>query len=292
MDSPMENPRPMRLTDRDLRILEAIHTYDGMLGARQIQRLFFQSWRTTRERLSLLYQNGFIARPDRRQRAALTDMVYWLAEQGAEIVAKLYGQELHELNWRKPGSRWSLTEDDLSLNWCRIFFEEACESSEDFEIEDWIPSGDFWARPDAVEYKDERGKKAKRRIRPDGYFVIRHLNKADGQWYRYRHLLELDRGSEAVQSRIARGKVLPGIAYLGSKAYEKRFGERSGRWLFVTTSERRMMNMKRQTENAAGRDAALFYLTVFDDVRPETVLTEPIWWRGGDDQPKSLFETS
>src|SRR4051812_22840109 len=120
-----KTPRPMYLTGRDKHILEAIHAHDGMLGAEQIRRLFFNSWRVTRERLSKLYQNGYIARPDRRQRAALSDMIYWLSEQGAEIVAGLRGQALDEFKWRKT-PRWALVEHDLAVNTFRIDVNEAC----------------------------------------------------------------------------------------------------------------------------------------------------------------------
>jgi hypothetical protein len=102
-------------------------------------------------------------------------------------------------------------------------------------------------------------------------------------------LLELDRAIEH-NPRFAREKVRPGVAYLHSRAYELRFGVKSGRWLVVTTGKRRMLNMKRQTETAAGDKASLFYFTVLADVTPETVLTAPIWWRGGSEQPTTLFE--
>jgi hypothetical protein len=36
------------------------------------------------------------------------------------------------------------------------------------------------------------------------------------------------------------------LAYLKSEAYAERFDHRSGRWLVVTTEERRMTNMLRQ----------------------------------------------
>jgi len=71
----------MRLTERDVYIFEAIHAFDGILGAHQIMRLrypdgkrLFKSWRTTRERLSKLYQIGYLDRPDRGQRMAESDM--------------------------------------------------------------------------------------------------------------------------------------------------------------------------------------------------------------------------
>lgn len=284
------NPRPMRLTERDIRILEAIHAFDGMLGAFQIQRMFFKSWRTTRERLSKLYQNGYINRPDRMQRAAITQMIYWLSEKGVAIVAGLQGKELTEFKWRRE-PKWSMVEHDLSLNDFRLTVMAACSNTHGLELEEWRPQSEFWAYPDSVEYYDEHHKKTTRKVRPDGYCVIRQFNDADGQWYRYRLLCELDMATED-NFRVSREKVLPGVAYLNSGSYEQRFGAKSGRWLFVTTGERRMMNMKRQTEAAAGRDASLFAFTVLRYVQPETVLTEPIWLFGNEEEPRPLFDIS
>lgn len=277
----------MRLTDRDVRILESIHAFDGMLGAEQIMRLHFNSWRTTRERLSKLYQNGYIDRPDRRERAALPDMIYWLSEAGAEIVAGLRGQELSEFKWRKK-PKWSLVKHDLALNDFRIAVVEACKVNPGLELEEWVPSGEFWAYSDSVEYEDEHGNRCKRQVRPDGFFIILQWNEVRGKWGPFRLLLELDMATEH-NPRFAREKVRPGIAYLMSDVYEQRFGHKSGRWLVVTTTARRMFNMKRQTEMAAGDKAKVFLFTTFDQISPETVLTAPIWYKGGEEQPSALF---
>ena len=287
MVQPPQKPRPMHLTERDKRILEAIHAFDGMLGAQQIKRLFFNSWRTTRERLSKLYQNGYIARPDRRQRAALPDMIYWLGEQGAEIVAGLHGLELSEFKWRKL-PKWSLVEHDLAVNTFRLDVEQACAAAAGLELEEWIPQGEFWAYPDQVEYIDAQNKTARRRVRPDGFFVIRQWRAREAKGYRHRMLLEIDRATED-NPRFGREKARPGVAYLRSEAYERRFGDKSGRWLVVTTGARRLANLKRQTEIELGRDATVFYFTTFEQVAPENLLTAPIWQRGGQEAPTALF---
>ena len=85
----------MRFARRDGRILETIHVFDGMWDY-QIRRLFFTGERQARGRLSLLYQHGYLARPDRRRRASLPCMVYWLDRRGGEYVAGLSGQDVRE----------------------------------------------------------------------------------------------------------------------------------------------------------------------------------------------------
>jgi hypothetical protein len=262
--------------------METIHAFDGMMGDYQIRRLFFTGRRRTQERLSLLYQHGYLARPGRRRRASLPCMVYWLDTRGAKYVAGLAGQELSGFRWRKE-PKWSRVEHDLAVNDFRLDVMEACAQSSVLEFEQWIPEGEFWAEPDTVEYRDAGNKKVKRKIRPDGFCSLRHSS------YRYRLLLEIDMATED-NPRFAREKVRPGVAYLRSEAYKQRFGFGSGRWLVVTTGPRRMMNMKRQTERTAGRNAAVFWFTTFDQVKPETVLTAPIWLRAGDKEPRPLVQ--
>ncbi len=274
----------MRLTARDVRVLEALHAFDGVLADYQIQRLFFTGTSQTRLRLRLLYAHGYVARPDRRRRASMPCMVYWLERKGAAYVAGLSGGAPEAFAYRKE-PKWLQLAHDLAVNDFRITVMQACTRSEKLALEGWVPQGEFWAHPDRVAYTDARGHKHARCVRPDGYFIVRegaHL---------FRFLLELDRATED-NPRFAREKVLPGLAYLKSAVYAARFGHASGRWLVVTTSARRLRNLQRQAASAAGRDARAFHFTTFDKVAPETVLTAPIWHLPGQAQPVALFKSS
>src|SRR5690606_19381324 len=279
-----DRPTPMRLTERDSRMLEAVHAFDGVLGNYQIRRLFFTGERQARLRLSLLFQHGYLAKPSRRQRAGLPCMVYWLAKRGAAHVAGVHGQPLRARAYRRE-PRWAQIAHDLAVNDFRLDVMDACVEREDCALEQWIPEGEFWAHPDRVEYKQANGTKARRLVRPDGFFVIRKGR------HHSRLLLEIDCATED-NPRFAREKVRPGVAYLRSEAYRQRFGYQSGRWLVVTTGERRLRNMKRQTELAVGKDAQVFWFTTAGKITPQSVLTAPIWLRGGDDQPSALLPNS
>jgi hypothetical protein len=272
---------PMRLTPRDSAILEALHAFDGVLSDRQIKRLFFSGPSQMHLRLRLLYQHGYVTRPDRRRRASLTHMVYWLDRQGAEYVAGLSGVPLAEFAYRRE-PRWLQLDHDLAVNDVRLTFLEACHKTPGFVLEEWIPQSEFWAQPDKVDYTYPNGKKAARYVRPDGFCVLRR-----GEYYA-RLLLEVDRASED-NPRVGREKFLPGVAYLRSATYKRRFGYSSGRWLFVTTSPRRLHNLKRQAETVVGQDAKLFYFTTFDQLAPQTLLADAIWWRGGESAPTRLL---
>jgi len=208
-------------------------------------------------------------------------MVYWLARRGAAHVAGLHGQTLREFTYRRA-PRWAQIAHDLGVNDFRLDVMDACAENEDVSLEQWIPEGEFWAHPDRVEYRLASGQKARRLVRPDGFFVLRKGK------HHSRLLLEIDCATED-NPRFAREKVRPGVAYLRSEAYKQRFGYQSGRWLVVTTSERRLRNMKRQTEIAVGRDAQVFLFTTAAKVTPQSVLTAPIWLRGCDERPSALL---
>ena len=275
------NPPAMHVTQRDSRMLETIHAWDGMMADYQLRCLFFTGERQCRGRLSLLFQHGYLARPTRQQRASLPCMIYCLDRRGAEHVAGLSGLSLREFAWRRA-PRWSQVTHDLAVNDFRLDVMTACARHPGVTLEQWTPEGEFLAHPDTVAYTHTDGKPARRQVRPDGFFVIQHGT------YRSRLLLELDRATED-NPRFARQKVLPGLAYLRSDVYRQRTGYRSGRWLVVTTSERRLRNMKRQTERAVGEGARVFWFTTMDQVTPETVLSEAIWARGGTEMRLALI---
>jgi hypothetical protein len=262
----------MRFTERDQRILEAIHAYDGMLGYSQIKRLFFTGKTQAETRLMLLYQNKYLNRPDKERRRRVPEMIYWLDRRGAEIVASLQGAPFLEFPWRKQ-PRWFQVEHDLAVNDFRLDLEQACRQSGEIELQTWIPEGEFWAYPDTIKY-DYQNRQISRKIRPDGYFLL-----VTPQHY-LRYLLEIDRSTED-NPRFLREKILPGLAYLKSQAYEERFGHRSGRWLVVTTGERRLNNMLRQSRKAETK--GLFYFTTYDQLNPDTLLQSPIWRRADRD---------
>ncbi len=240
----------MRLTERDKHILEAIHAFDGMLGFTQIQRLFFTGKAQTELRLMLLYQHQFVNRPNRKQRQRLPEMIYWLDRRGAEIVAAKQSQTLVEFKWRKK-PRWFQAEHDLAVNDFRMDVQEATRKSKDVQLEKWIPESEFWADSDKVSYYFS-GRNMKRKIRPDGFFVLTTLKS------RIRYLLEIDRSTED-NPRFLREKITPGLAYIGSKAFRDRFGHPTGRWLVVTTGDRRLSNMLSQARRAKAN--GLFFFT-------------------------------
>ena len=162
-------------------------------------------------------------------------------------------------------------------------------------LESWLPEGDFLREMDTIEfeYEDQDGKLRKRRkgVRPDGYFVLLdHLRQINNSPARARFLLEFDNGTHPL-TRFGREKAVPGAAYVRSREYKQRFGFNSGRWLVVCNGEKRMHNLKAQTEKAVGAKASVFLFTTMGQIKAETVLNMPIWMRGGSNKVISLVNT-
>lgn len=283
-------PKRIRLTDRDRRILETIYAYDGIVSLKQIDRLFFSGQGRTwpRERMRALLRNGYVAIPDKasRHRVPYGATIFFLDVRGAEVVAALYGVFPRNIKWRKK-PRWSLISHDLAVNDFRIDVQFATQVSADLALHSWIPESKFWSESDRIKYRTAGGAVRYRRVRPDGFFTLRRpIVSSAGTFEEMAFLLEIDMGTED-HPRFAREKVRPGVAYLKSRAYLKRFGVNYGRWLVVTTSDKRLANMKTQTEKAGGSN--LFYFTTFEKVSQESILKKPIWHIAGSVKPTSIL---
>jgi hypothetical protein len=281
-------PRPIRITARDKRILETIYAFDGLLSLRQIDRLFFSGRGRSqpRARMRSLFDAGYVQMPGSESihQVPQGETIYWLDRQGAALVAGLQGQSLSRFKWRKS-PRYSLIEHDLRVNDFRITIQEACQQQADIALTIWTPESEFAARPDRVTFETGTGKMRSRRVQPDGYFVIERRTQITGN-KPFAFLLEIDMANED-NPRFAREKVRPGIAYLKSDQYARRFGMKHGRYLVVTTGRRRMLNMKAQAERHGGK--GLFYFAVFDDLSPRSIVTEDVWLLAGYQEPRSIL---
>jgi hypothetical protein len=311
-------PSPMRLQKRDGEIFQAINTYDGVLARRQIKSMFWpeSTVQAVERRLSLLYHNGFLNWPDINQRRTkpIPEPVVWLGWRGilhlagemeidvpvpnnaGENQMRLLEKRLREggIGWQRE-PRWSQLEHDIAVNDFRFAIERAVKKWPSVTLESWVPEGDFLREMDTIEfeYEDQVGRLRKRRkgVRPDGYFVLLdHLRQIDNSPARARFLLEFDNGNHPL-TRFGRDKAAPGVAYVRSKSYKQRFGFNSGRWLIVSNGEKRMHNLKIQTEKAVGANASIFLFSSMDQIEADTVLNMPIWIRGGSNEMMSLVNT-
>ena len=276
-----KNPRPMALQRRDVDLFETINDFDGLLSEDQICRLFFGGGeRACRYRMSKLWQNGYLHKPSRDQRARIPAMIYWLDTPGAQEVANRHGLPLEQLNWVKR-PRWGQVAHDLAVADFRIDVLIFTRRYPAFQIGAWYSEGVFRRWKDVVTFPTEKGV-TKKRVTPDGYFEILLNGKT------FRLLFELDMATRDNPNFILE-KARPCLAYIKSDPYRERFGHNAGRVLVVTTSALRLKYMKTRTESALGKAASVFLFSTFELVNSDTVLTEPIWQRGNENDPVPLF---
>jgi hypothetical protein len=319
-----EKPQPefnkeaqgMRFQDRDFEILHTIYNNDGVLAKRQLQQLFWpgMSTRAMEKRLSKLNHGEYLTWPSRDQWRSkpIPEPICWLGWKGILMVAGKLGivieppsqsnenklrkfeKELRDkgLHWmREP--RWIQLEHDIAVTDFRLSIEKAIAKPLSLTLANWITDGTFRISMDVIEYevkgKDGDIKTEKKGVCPDGYFEITdEKRRINGTPARARFLLEIDMSTHDNPS-FGREKTVPGIAYIKSTAYKRRFGYNSGRWLIVTTGKIRMKNMMQQTIQSVGPASKAFLFTTFEQLAGKDVLTEPIWTQPGNDQSLALF---
>lgn len=289
----VKHPPAMALTGRDRQILHAVYEF-RMLTREQIERLLFRpdggqdhftKTSKARLRLKLLYQNNYLERVPMPVGTGTWawQPVYRLAQRGAAIVASELGIPVRKLQYWGNGDDRKKRATEVSV----LFLAHALQVNDiriavtlaaaqhGYRVEKWL--GDVELK--SQEMKDyvavnEQGTRRLVSVIPDAYFVLRLGDR------RASFFLELDRAT-MTNSRWGT-RVSAYLTYIHSGKYTERYQTRSLRILTVTTSEQRLMNLKKATEKAGGRD--VFWFTTYDEVSPSSVFFRPIWLLASDER--------
>ena len=265
----VQHPPRLRLTERDVKAILAVHEY-RVLRRDQIQRLLFPSKNTANHRLSRLYQHRFLARRWREVEygQGMGQALYLLDERGADVAVQRLGIDHSQIRWRETHNHVGspFLEHMLMVNEVRIAFTLAART-EGYSIEKWVGEEKLKASRDYV-YVSAPGQ-ARRRVAiiPDGYFV---LNLGDK---RAHFFLEVDRATQPHRRWMQRVRAY--MSYVHSGRYSERFGTHSLRVLTVTTGPRRLTNLRRTTEEAGG--GCMFWFTTLAQAQPRGILSFPVW---------------
>lgn len=313
------DPPAMHFQERDGQILRAIYDYDGVLARRQLKAMFWPdaSWRAMEMRLSLLYHQGYLDWPNALQwrTRPIPEAVCWLGWKGALWLAGQMGADapavaapneskLRQLSrdLRKQGirwlrePRWHQLHHDLAVVDFRMAVEKSVGQIPDLDVEKWLPEGAFLASTDTVEFRlsgaGGTSKTIRRGVRPDGYFaLVDKYRLTQGLPARARFLLEMDMATHDVGSFVIE-KAIAGWHYIQSPVYKTRFGDNSGCWLVVTTTEVRRQHLMYHIQRALGANATAFLFAIISQLKEMNVLSTPVWWQAGRDKPISLFGLS
>lgn len=281
-------PKPSKsitLQPRDIELFTAVHEHDGLLTGNQAHRLFWidAEWQAVRKRLAALWTNGYL----NKCKANIPSKVYCLTAKAAKIVAEHQGVTSGQLKWRRE-PRWSQLTHDITVNDFRLDVAESAQDTDFLRLHNWIGENAFsrWRDEVHVAFNNKSYKKI---VEPDGYFEIA-IPSPNGRFWVFRCMVEIEISRKGIP-RIINEKILPGLAYIRSPKYKQRFGHNSGRWLFIVPTELKMRNLKQAVEEQLSKGSHVFWFAWSDDdnITPQTVLTEPIWYRGGSDEPQPLF---
>ena len=104
-----KTPPPMRLTDRDRRIIEAVYQL-RFLTRDQIKRLEFEEGSMTacQRRLSLLSHNGYLSAVHKPIPTGFgsSKRIYCLSKKGVTLISHLYGEkEARQIKWSEKQNR-------------------------------------------------------------------------------------------------------------------------------------------------------------------------------------------
>jgi len=248
---------PMRLTDRDKRIVEAVLEFEeGSMTACQ-------------RRLSLLFHNGYLSAVHKPIPTGYgsSKRVYCLAKKGVALIEHLYGEkEARAIKWNKKQNQVEnfFIEHTLAINDVRIAFLKSILATEDYSLF-WFNEQEVKTWKEKIEDPENPSKTLP--ITPDAFFYL--LGKDKKAYY----FLEVDRGTES--NRRWKDKIRGYVEYVKSGKYQERFQTSALRVLTVTTGKERMANLIKSTQSVEG--AYFFLFATFDQIKEKNIVFDPIW---------------
>jgi len=273
------------LTERDTQVVLDVYKY-RYLSVSQIQRLHFPSLQTAYRRLRTLVERGLIKG---FAVAGITEHLYCLTREGAQLVAEHLGVTAAELKWnytaRSPKDYYFLRHF-LKAGDFRIALHLACRKSE-IKLLGFIPEyyGEKTSQGSPVKYIkdfvcDIADPSRKISHTPDAVFALAK-NQTAALFF-----LEIDRGTEVIsdEEKGVLKHVKFYLNYLVSGSYQ-RYSEdfrcspfKGFRTLIVTTSEARIENMRREISafSFAEKARKFIWLATESAVDAATIF-EPIW---------------
>lgn len=286
----LNDPPPMRLTDRDQAIVETVARLRFATSA-QIIVLMPGSAQQILRRLQLLFQNGYLDRPKAQIAQLAIDgnqpMVYGLGRAGARLVADLHGGSPDRFDWHtknaRPGAlfvRHTVMTSDVI-----VAFETALRDRPGHHLLDheallpYMPEATRTARNPFLWPAEIKigGRTEKIGLVPDRLMSIVLPNRT-----RLNFAIEVDTGEMPVERRSMKGtsiarKIAGYHAGFKTRLHVERYGFERIRILFVTTSDKRRDSMVRATASITnGELPGLFLFATRDALLQHGALAE-IW---------------
>jgi hypothetical protein len=284
--------RTIAPTDRDKEMFRVMGACGGLLR-KHVSTLFYPEARThgklvvqsnCSHRMTDLCRAGYIRRIERYQLLSegKKPYMYALTRKGAKVLAAYLGCEIEDLDWRQTDIRLhpeSIEHLVLNID-VRIAVMKAVQDISGLELVKWYDELFLKSThsKDKLRVILSSGKSQTASIIPDDYFLLRAPALDDPCKHFF---VEIDRATETGLSSVEgrrtwERKITLYLEYFKRGGlYEQRYGTYKGRVLTVTTSETRLANLKRITEEVGGKQR--FWFTTFHHVSHRTMLFQPIW---------------
>lgn len=272
------------ITERDHEIILSVYRY-RYLTTSQIARLHFPSARTAQRRLSVLAGHKLLTHftvPN------IGERLYMLTARGANLVAEMLDVAPDDLLWStgtKPPKDYYFIKHFVAISDFRITLTHATAVSDLFLL-GFIPehygakhlSGRVtkYIKDVAFSITDPKEKISHT---PDAVFALERNHK------QALFFLEIDRGTEIISNPTKGiGKLVRFYEGYAHDEKYKGYGEdfdcapfSNFRLLIVTTSEKRIANIRTSLGTNSPPLYRFFWLTTYDQVTEETILDERIW---------------
>lgn len=269
------------LTERDLRILDALGRY-RYLRTGQIARLIFPNSTTVqsaRRRLKYLYHAGYVGRiqPVGSTPLDQPEMAYFLERDGAELLSN---ENLPQFA-RKQHVKPLFLRHALDVSEFRVNLELATQALPNVSLHRVVMDHEMKSYTENAVGKrryrlfDEVYDPTHRRnlvVHPDMMFVLR-AELADGCVFQRLFFVEIDRGTEGL--RVIHEKLV-GYSLYRREGIFKKFGDFDDfRVLIQTNSAKRLDNIVELAE--AFSDALDVWCATESTVKAGTVLERSVW---------------
>lgn len=254
---------PLRLMPRDIALLRDVAEY-RFLNTEQLVSLHEGSDRGIGNRLTLLFQHGYLDRPKVQKAANLASshVVYSLDRKGAETLAKDAQERqgilrrLQELKHTSP-----LIAHALMISQFRVCLTLALKSRPSVKLIRWTQGNDLKV---LLRHRGENPE-----LVPDAFFIL------DTSEFKYPCFLEADRGTMTEERFVNKLRLY--WRHYREDRFNKTLGISHFRVLTITPNEKRAENLCRAAKEADDRKqgSGMFLFmseTAYGTTRPDAIL--------------------
>jgi hypothetical protein len=282
-------PKGFILQERDIVALDTLYDFERYMSLRQFAEAVYKSPITAKRRMRKLFENGYVDQPTATEYRWLPELIYWNTAKGLREIAKLRATpKIAREHIPTEAPQTGHIRHVLFLNDVRLKILHAIDSNLRLSLVFWVNDRTLKTYKDWTAYTRSNGESAKRIFTPDAVFRIRWSGDSGDRYFDF--VLEVDRSTH-VHTAIRDEKFLPGVSYLSSPAYSRRFGDGAvRRHIFVGKSQERIDNLLHLAAQVKG--AQVFCFAPYPHVSKQGFFTEPLWVSSTHRTPFALIDRS